>query len=123
MKEIGTSIRIEVTPEFKAAMGSLTASIANMSNTLMVPAMMMRIHEPWFVYAMGERVKPITYKDDRHDHIEFYCDLQHRSGGHLTSGTGDSLAAAIDAAWAEVIRCAREGTWIDSPTIREELGL
>lgn len=123
MKEIGTSIRVEMTPEFKTAMTNLTASIANMSATLMVPPMLLRIHEPWFVYAMGEKVTPTSYKDERHERINFYCDLQHRSGGHLTSGEGETLAEAIDAAWADVIRCAREGTWIDSPAIREELGL
>lgn len=62
------------------------------------------IAEPWFVYAMGEQVEPITYKGDTHDLICYYCDLQHRNGGRKTSGEGQTLSEAVNMAWQRVQR-------------------
>lgn len=51
----------------------------------------------WFVYALGESVKPINYRGDRHDNTGdgFWCELQHRDGGRLTLGKGATPHAAV----------------------------
>lgn len=56
------------------------------------------VQEPWFIYGMGEDVKPIIFKGDTHAHLGYWCDLQHRNGGLLTKGQGQTLQEAIDAA-------------------------
>lgn len=63
-----------------------------------VDAALMLLKEPWFVYGMGEQVSPIIYRGDRHDHLHFHADLQHREGGRLTQGVGETQALALLAA-------------------------
>lgn len=69
------------------------------------------IPDGWFVYSMGEQVKPQIYAGDRHDHIGFYCELQHRNGGKLTKATGITLDAAVNAAVADVEEGLRSERW------------
>lgn len=55
----------------------------------------------WFVYGMGECVKPQIYRGDRHDNNGdgYWCELQHRTGGRLTRiGRAESPQAALEAA-------------------------
>lgn len=58
------------------------------------------IPENWFLYGMGERVSPIQYKDQQHERLQpgFWAELQHRRGGLLTKGVGDTMAAALQSA-------------------------
>ncbi len=65
----------------------------------------------WFVYAMGEKVKPQIYRGDEHDHIAFYCELQHRRGGRLTKAEGSTIHEAITAAIASVEEGKRANRW------------
>lgn len=63
-----------------------------------------KIPDSWFVYAMGEQVEPIHYKGDTHDLVCFYCELQHRDGGKLTRGEGQTLHEALNQAVQRVER-------------------
>lgn len=63
-----------------------------------VDAALMLLEEPWFVVRMGERVTSVIFKGDRHDHLRFYTELQHREGGRLTEGKGQTQALALLAA-------------------------
>lgn len=51
----------------------------------------------WFLYGLGECVKPILYRHDEHENTGegFWCELQHRSGGKLTKATGASPEDAL----------------------------
>ena len=56
------------------------------------------VNEPWFVRGMGEEVTPIYYRGETHDRVGYWCELQHRSGGRLSSGEGQTLNEAIEMA-------------------------
>lgn len=49
----------------------------------------------WFIFAMGEVVTPIHYKDDTHENRGFYAKLQHRKGGRMQEGRAASLEKAV----------------------------
>jgi hypothetical protein len=53
------------------------------------------VPEPWFIRAMGESVKPQIYRGDKHEHICFFAELQHRDGGRLRRATGATLTEAL----------------------------
>lgn len=56
------------------------------------------IPEGWFLYGLGESVKPISYRGDRHENTGqgFWCELQWReTGGRLTKATGATPQEAL----------------------------
>lgn len=62
---------------------------------------MISIPENWFIYGMGEQVKPIIYKGDTHERCKpfgFWAELQHRRGGLLTKGVGETMTHALQSA-------------------------
>ena len=61
-------------------------------------AVMLLVPEGWFVYGIGEQVKPIIFKGDTHDHIAFWSELQRRQGGLLQKATASTPALALAAA-------------------------
>lgn len=63
--------------------------------TASLDATMTLVPEGWFISAMGEEVKPIVYVGDTHEHLCFYCHLQHRKGGRLKTGKAPTLEAAL----------------------------
>jgi len=63
-------------------------------------AALMLVPEGWFVYGMGEKVSPIIYKGDLHNHLGFWAEIQIRQGGHLSKGEGATPALALCAAIA-----------------------
>jgi hypothetical protein len=65
------------------------------------------IPQGWFLYRLGECVKPINYRHDTHENTGegFSCELQYRGdGGRLTKAKGATPAEAFNAAIAEVER-------------------
>lgn len=56
-----------------------------------------KMPEGWFLYGLGESVKPITYKGDKHENTGegYWCELQHRDGGKLTKATGGTPGEAV----------------------------
>lgn len=48
--------------------------------------------DDWFVYGIGESVRSILYRGERHENTGegFWCELQHRNGGRLKKATGAS---------------------------------
>lgn len=69
-------------------------------------AAMTLVPEGWFIYDVGERVKPIIYRGDQHNHIDFWAEVQHRQGGFLQKAFASTPALAITAA---ALRATAEG--------------
>lgn len=61
---------------------------------------LINIPENWFIYGMGASVSGIIYTGDRHEPLKpgYWCELQHRKGGLLTRGGGETLGHAIQSA-------------------------
>lgn len=59
----------------------------------------------WFIYGVGECVKPQIYAGDRHDNTGegFWAELQRRDGGRLTKAKGSTIKAALENAVAAVL--------------------
>lgn len=60
--------------------------------------------EGWFLYHLGELVKPIHYKDEKHEPLGWRVEFQHRDGGLLTYAEHPDL----DEAMVEAIRLVQE---------------
>ena len=76
--------------------------------TFSIDAALTLVPEGWFIYGMGERVTPIIYKGDRHEHIDFWAETQHRQGGLLQKAFAATPALALVAASLRAI--AEEST-------------
>jgi len=68
-----------------------------------IPIDLKLLPDGWFVYGIGELVAPILFAGDEHNHIGFWCELQHRKGGKLTRAVGNSLSGAFTAALQKVL--------------------
>lgn len=67
--------------------------------------------EPWFLWSLGEDVKPIVYRGDAHEPLGFHAHLQCRAGGQFTSASGAALHLALCAALIDVRVGERSKRW------------
>lgn len=62
-------------------------------------AVMTLVPEGWFIYGLGENVKPIRFVGDTHANDGgFWAEVQHRLGGRLKKAKGATPALALLAA-------------------------
>lgn len=62
---------------------------------LSLDALISAIPPNWFLYGLGEAVRPIKYAADAHWNTGYWTEVQHRRGGMLTKGVGTTQKLAL----------------------------